>query len=384
MAKVSEWSGDYFAGLWLLEDANQKLIDFCNNHKSIYIFGAGKIGNGLKNYLGQCDVPLKGFVTSDTFHEFKQVYKKGETGLVIGLSDKFLNEVMPMINSVVSESDLFMTSSEYREKIGQFCVENVRDNCNIAVYLVSHCNLACKGCRLFCPVNRRDFYEYEKCVKDIEQIKKLNLPLHHFNFTGGEPFLHPHLFDILKTTRRLFPNVKMQIFTNGTLLNRLRDEQLKELIEFDIITVVTEYPTVINAAKTFYSKADEMGIKYSIIYYDETKKFTDEKMNAGRTTPKHEFYNCYCYKHSTNFLLYKGRIFGCGHPMFISYFNEYFNANYEVRNGDFVDIYNTTAEELYKFKITRKPFCDYHPCTGRSVMEWGMSERKIEEWVHIE
>lgn len=383
MPKIDEWSGTEHSEIYLPNDTNRNLNEFCSAHKSVYIYGAGKIGTGFKNYLEQCDVPLVGFVTSDMLDDFRHIYKRGETGFVMGLSDKNLAEVMLLVQEFVPESDIFIAPSEYRERIGQFTVDYVRNNLGLCIYLVSHCNLNCKACKPFSAVARKDFYDYDDFVNDMKQLANMDLPVKYFNLTGGEPYLHPDLFKIFRMSRELYPDALFKCYTNGSLLKRLSDRQLKELIELDIITVITVYPPFADAVDAFCHVADDMGVKYSIIR-DECKMFLSQKLNISGSAPKYVFYDCY-YGHSCRSVsMYKGKIYRCGRPMYIPYFNEYFGTDFKVREGDYLDIYDTTPEEIFKFKITRTPFCDYHNSEDYSLVEWGLSERKIEEWVHLE
>jgi len=383
MTKVTELSSDAYCDLFIPNDTSRLLIDFCSNHKSVFIFGAGKIGKGMKHFLEQCDVPVNGFVTTDTFQKFKQAYKQGEAGLIIGLSDKFLDDVTPMINSIVCKKDLFLPDCEYRENIGSnFSVEIKRDNLIIVPHITSHCNLNCKYCRTFSPVSRPDFYELGEFVKDIKQLKKLNLPIKEFVLSGGEPLLHPNLFEMLRESRECFPNTTIKCITNGILLKLLNNKQLKELLDLDIIVQITKYPNVTGAIESFCAKAGD--IKYNIATYEKHKQFVSDKLDMRGIAPKYDFYNCVANRDSGNLILMFGKLYNCATPAHVCYLNERFKTDFQVRAGDFIDIYNTTPEDIYNFKISRTPFCDYHDSANRLFVDWGVSDRKVEEWVHFE
>lgn len=384
MPKISEWSGNEHSRKALGNSTNQRLNDFCNCHKSIYIFGTGKIGTGFHNYLSQCNVPLEGFVTSVDFDDFRKIYMQGETGIVMGLSDENLSDVIPLINGVISDNDLFIADSEYRESIGYYNVEFIRDNLTLTVYLVSHCNLGCKGCAVFSPIACQDCYDYIQLESDFKQLKCLDLKIKTISFSGGEPYLHPNLFKILKSIRMLYPSAVIEIVTNGTLLKRLSKGQIDELVGLDILNRITMYPALRGEVEPFCRTADSAGIKYSIVDYEDTKYFTQFKLDMDESAPIYDFYNCHKYSRHQQYLnLFRGKIYRCGRPMAIRYFNEYFNTDFKVRDGDYLDIYKTTAEDIYKFKLSRAPFCAYHNSANYSLMEWGLSERKLEEWVHL-
>lgn len=384
MAKVGGWSANEYSRTFLSGDENRQLNEFCNAHKAVYIFGAGKIGTGFSRYLRQCDVPLKGFVTSDTFYEFKKLYRQGETGLVVGVSDKNLAEIMPLVKPIVAEQDIFIANSSYREKIRWNFVE-FEKKIGLCVYLVSHCNLGCKGCAVFAPVARPDVYEYEELKRDFTQVRKMGLQVETVNFSGGEPLLHPDLFRVFRFTRELLPDVQIKCCTNGILLRQFSDEQLEELCGLNVITQITVYPPCRNDVDAFCKKADELGLKYTLGDYEESRLFTFIMLDESESAPKYDFYNCPKFTDTrTIMFIYKGKIFKCKRPASIHILNEHFNTAFNVREGDFVDLYNTTPEKIFELKSKRTPFCGYCNSVNRSLFEWGLSERKIDEWVHID
>jgi len=77
------------------------------------------------------------------------------------------------------------------------------------------CNLACTHCFISCsPGNRSfEFLAYEQVIAALEQSKPLGVK--DYYFTGGEPFMHPRLLDMLEATLQVGPAT---VLTNGTLL----------------------------------------------------------------------------------------------------------------------------------------------------------------------
>ena len=77
------------------------------------------------------------------------------------------------------------------------------------------CNLACTHCFISCSPGNRSFgfLSYEQVVAALEQSKSLGVK--DYYFTGGEPFMHPRLLDMLDATLQLGPAT---VLTNGTLL----------------------------------------------------------------------------------------------------------------------------------------------------------------------
>lgn len=94
------------------------------------------------------------------------------------------------------------------------------------IILTNACNLKCKHCYLkkdeevrfveFKDVNIIFEYLSQNCVKNIV-------------WSGGEPLLHPNIYNILKRAEEL--NFNSWIFTNGTLINEEFIDKVKPLIK---------------------------------------------------------------------------------------------------------------------------------------------------------
>ncbi len=87
------------------------------------------------------------------------------------------------------------------------------------------CNIKCKHCYLDCYQNtkKKNFLSIDKVIN----ILKFNLnDLKRIYLTGGEPFLHPKINDIL---RLCLQKSNVTICTNGTLLNEKKIKVLKNI-----------------------------------------------------------------------------------------------------------------------------------------------------------
>lgn len=85
---------------------------------------------------------------------------------------------------------------------------------NVSLEVTRSCNLRCKHCYNDSGVRKRNelsFEEIKQLIAQFENTGVLNVML-----TGGEPLLHPRLFDIIEYIREHF--MSCMLFTNGTLL----------------------------------------------------------------------------------------------------------------------------------------------------------------------
>lgn len=95
------------------------------------------------------------------------------------------------------------------------------------VALTEYCNLRCQMCRRPMEAN---LLEAQRCKAILEEASSLGIGI--ISFSGGEPFIHPDVYDILEHALNL--SLKVQVVTNGTLLRR---EHLDSLSDLDCITV---------------------------------------------------------------------------------------------------------------------------------------------------
>src|SRR5436190_22270030 len=75
------------------------------------------------------------------------------------------------------------------------------------------CNLTCTHCFISCSPSNDSFgfLEFDKVVAALEDSKRLGVK--EFYFTGGEPFMHPRMLDILERTLAIAPAT---VLSNGT------------------------------------------------------------------------------------------------------------------------------------------------------------------------
>ena len=95
--------------------------------------------------------------------------------------------------------------------------------------VTTSCDLACPGCDRFIDYDHR-------WTEDLEDLKlamnawSKRLDPDNFTIIGGEPLLHPHIYDILKYSRECFDHSTIEVFTNGFFLPK-RDKLLEVLLD---------------------------------------------------------------------------------------------------------------------------------------------------------
>src|SRR5438874_1976997 len=96
------------------------------------------------------------------------------------------------------------------------------------------CNLACTHCFISSSPSNYNFgfLSDEAVAEALGQSRALGVK--EYYFTGGEPFMHPRLLDMLEATLRLGPAT---VLTNGTLLKDAIVNRLAELRDGSIYSL---------------------------------------------------------------------------------------------------------------------------------------------------
>jgi MoaA/NifB/PqqE/SkfB family radical SAM enzyme len=90
------------------------------------------------------------------------------------------------------------------------------------VSIINSCNLRCQGCWVDVAA-KQQIIEPEAMHKLIREAKDMGNVF--FGIVGGEPFMHPHLLDMLAE----HPDCYFQIFTNGQFITEERARRMRQL-----------------------------------------------------------------------------------------------------------------------------------------------------------
>jgi len=262
------------------------------------------------------------------------------------------------------------------------------------IYLCKHCNLNCKGCSRYCGLSKPTFYDSEKLINDLTILKNKGLNVGRLTFTGGEPLLHPDLYNIIKKTRLLFPDIPLNIFTNAKIFLKKRGliEVLKEnrievlysrYVESDINydkveEVCKDNNILIYNIQTFDSKRKDKYIKTFSISRLSYDKYNLHKSQKDALDVMKKYLNicndtCPC--------LWNGKIFLCGRCAFIETLNN-LGEHFNVSKKDYLDINNiNNINDYLKFISKPIPFCKY--CFNRDAehIEWTTDKSTLKDYV---
>src|SRR3954447_4560099 len=96
------------------------------------------------------------------------------------------------------------------------------------------CNLTCTHCFISCSPSNQSFgfLDYDKVLAALEDSKRLGVK--EYYFTGGEPFMHPRILDILEKTLAIGPAT---VLSNGTLFREKTVERLAAIRDGSIYSL---------------------------------------------------------------------------------------------------------------------------------------------------
>jgi MoaA/NifB/PqqE/SkfB family radical SAM enzyme len=90
------------------------------------------------------------------------------------------------------------------------------------VSIINSCNLRCQGCWVD-VASKQEIIQPEAFHKLVREAKAMGNVF--FGIVGGEPFMHPHLLDMLAA----HPDCYFQVFTNGQFITDERAKRMRRL-----------------------------------------------------------------------------------------------------------------------------------------------------------
>lgn len=254
----------------------------------------------------------------------------------------------------------------------------------LCIPLVRHCNLNCRGCSAFSPISEPYFYTLENIKKDLGHISKIvGHKADCLYLNGGEPLLHPDLIEIIRYCRKCFPFGLIKIFTNGTLLQRQKEDFWKVCRDCGIMLWITHYPIPIDI-EGIRKRAAAYGVEVSWADFSGGQPKTMWKIpyNLGGGQNADESFRM-CRQANMCPHIQDGKLWPCGPLNNIAAFNKYFHQNLQVSQADCLKISEIRdKDEIFHFMCHSVPFCRYCNIKGAVFgLPWGVSKKSMDEWV---
>ncbi len=126
---------------------------------------------------------------------------------------------------------------------------------NLLIHLLDGCNLSCKHCYLNAHKNGGQKLPLALVKRTLDEANELGIK--SVQLSGGEPFLYPHIFEVLKST--IDKNFAVTLSTNGTLIDDESAELLAE-IHAHVVTSIdgpADYHNMFRGKKGSFAKTED-------------------------------------------------------------------------------------------------------------------------------
>lgn len=249
------------------------------------------------------------------------------------------------------------------------------------VHIADHCNLKCKYCTHYSNIAKPHFTPIDEFESDFKRISELTKgKVNIVTILGGEPLLNKEICDYLDIARHYFSKSKIQLTTNGILLEKMDDSFWNNLKKNEIVLRPTVYPIKINW-KYVEEKCKTNNIKLQ--YQKEaTHVYKIPIRLDGACNPVDNWCNC-LFANNCIFLK-KGRLYTCTQAANIDTFNDYYQTEIPNSEENSIDIYKANnIQEILEFLSKPIPFCSHcNFAAKKDGLEWERGKPTLEEWMY--
>lgn len=351
----------------------------------ILIYGAGNMGKSVlelieNDYDINCDIV--GFIDKNKCGQYcgYPIYKlkdvEGFKGrIIIALSDfKITRDVCRELKAK-GYTDIFWF--QYKKTVlkhEDFFIEQCSD-CKdwrnsmlfqVEMHIMDSCNLNCRGCAHFSPIFPSNLPDLHSRLSDVKRLKEKLSHIVKFFILGGEPFLNPEIDDYIRGIRKILPNTQLYIVTNGLLIERLSEETLQCIKDYQVWISVSEYQPIHERIDNICSVLN----KYKILY-EIREASQKENFNLPLSLSEHSKYPQTCISNGC-VTIWNGKIARCPQLMYISHFNKYFNTS--LPEEGVMELKNcVSGEDLLHILKEEVPLCRH--CI-RNEIGWDICGKK--------
>ncbi len=247
---------------------------------------------------------------------------------------------------------------------------------HLQFHIADNCNLKCKRCQHFSNlVENNVFPEIKTIEKDLKRLSKLFDNINVIAILGGEPLLNKNLASYCYLTREYFRYSKIEIISNGLLINKMSDELVEAIKANDILINISFYPVLETIIDDIVFFLIEHGIRYTI--GNRVSVFSKKLTLQGNENPEKSFSECRDRCCTT---LREGKLYPCYLPATAFYLNQKFKTNISGADSA-IDIYSgITGLEIINRLKRKFDICKY--CSDDVILPWEQSkEVSIEDWV---
>ncbi|MCI8431475.1 MAG: radical SAM protein, partial [Lachnospiraceae bacterium] len=139
--------------------------------------------------------------------------------------------------------------------------------------ITSYCNLRCRHCNMLMPYYKEHcHYASDKILASVDSYFQWVDYVEVFNILGGEPFLHPQLYEIVQVLGSRYRSKigALVFFSNGTIIP---DEKMLSLMQkYQIKVYIGDYriglPELRPKVDAFVRTLEDAGLGYDLAFSD--------------------------------------------------------------------------------------------------------------------
>lgn len=220
----------------------------------------------------------------------------------------------------------------------------IYDGWILSIHLVDHCNLNCMYCSHFAPLKEKWYITIEDFTKQLKLVKQKLPSLSHLILTGGEPFLHPQLAELISISESIFPAIMISIFSNGLIPKAWGMEKLDKFFQ--------QYSNNIYLGITNYENNLDLLPSRSYIHTPQLNRlfFNQTLIDlAGQQNASSRFQSCF-KDNQYHFILKDYKIYYCAFDAY----NPLLSSNDCLNLLDDINL-----NDLYNYSQIPKVMCQY-------------------------
>ena len=254
----------------------------------------------------------------------------------------------------------------------------------LEVHLTEHCNLNCKGCSHFSPLADEEFMKIEVFERDIARMSQLfgRNEIMRITLLGGEPLLHPQVNDFMKTVVKYFPNMPLQLVTNGLLLPKMSQSFWETCRTTGTHIRISRYPIKLDFP-ALEKKAQEEGVGVIVHPRENFRIFRRDVYDlSGMQNERFSHSACELFGYCCQ--LNNGRFYPCTISAYFHHLNRFFKLGISISDNNFIDIHKAKSkDEFYKLITAPVPCCKHCNLNAREFdVKWERSKQNLDEWTH--
>lgn len=247
----------------------------------------------------------------------------------------------------------------------------------VEIQLCDRCNLDCAYCSHLSPVSQPVTIPLETLEAECHRLAKVGVD--EVNLMGGEPLLHPQVYDAIKLTRSILPNIKLIVSTNGLLLPRMSQDFWQCCRDNKVVLRITPYPKAKNGTWNYFKyvwliRKNRVRMESTGWRFGFRHQLLSEKAEYDATSNYLR-----CQLHCTQ--VRDATLWPCAYVAYAFNLNNKFGTNFKTAQGDSLPLEGITATDLRLWLLRTKPFCSHCGIKDAQHVTWRRSNYARTEWL---